>query len=261
MRSSVQTFILDGVEAIPCRVEVAILDEKTPRTTVVGLPDAAVREAVDRVQAAMEAGGFGYPPGRITINLSPATHRKEGPLYDLPIAVAVLLASGELGVDARARVRDCVIAGELRLDGTLQAIPGAVAMADLAARSGIGNVLLPSASADAAALVDRIRSRPAHCLGEAEELCIDDFCWREVLQIDRFHLVERVNWSHEGATHREGQSRRSVKIVGLQHRDVFPDPDHKHITITLTSNTRVQGQGKGWQAKTHHLTEWRSFST
>ena len=166
MRSSVQTFILDGVEAIPCRVEVAILDEKTPRTTVVGLPDAAVREAVDRVQAAMEAGGFGYPPGRITINLSPATHRKEGPLYDLPIAVAVLLASGELGVDARARVRDCVIAGELRLDGTLQAIPGAVAMADLAARSGIGNVLLPSASADAAALVDRIRSRPAHCLGD-----------------------------------------------------------------------------------------------
>ena len=166
MRSSVQTFILDGVDASPCRVEVAILDEKTPRTTVVGLPDAAVREAVDRVQAAMEAGGFGYPPGRITINLSPATHRKEGPLYDLPIAVAVLLASGELGIDARARARDCVIAGELRLDGTLQAIPGAVAMADLAARSGIGSVLLPAASAAAAALVDRVRSRPAHSLSD-----------------------------------------------------------------------------------------------
>ncbi|MDP7070194.1 MAG: YifB family Mg chelatase-like AAA ATPase [Phycisphaerales bacterium] len=169
MRSAVQTFILDGVEARPCRVEVAILDDKTPRTTVVGLPDAAVREAVDRVQAAMEAGGFGYPPGRVTINLSPATHRKEGPLYDLPIAVAVLLASGELGVDSRSRAGDCLIAGELRLDGTLQAIPGGVAMADLAVRSGVGNVLLPAASAPAAALVDRIRSRPADSLVDVVE--------------------------------------------------------------------------------------------
>jgi len=161
---SIQTFVLDGVEAMACRAEVAIVAAKTPRTTIVGLPDTAVREAVERVQGAMAAGGFPYPEGRVTINLSPASLRKEGPLYDLPIAVAVLLASRMLGSEAGQRAGDCLIAGEMRLDGHLQPIAGGVAMADLAARTGVANVVLPAESAAAAAMVRGVRVRPADTL-------------------------------------------------------------------------------------------------
>jgi magnesium chelatase family protein len=163
---SIQTFVLDGVEAKACRAEVAILRGKTARTTIVGLPDPSVREAVERVQGAMAAGGFPYPEGRVTINLTPASLRKEGPLYDLPIAIAVLLASRMLGSDAGQRAADCLIAGEMRLDGQLQPIAGGVAMADLASRTGVANVILPAASAEAAAMVRGVCVRPAETLRE-----------------------------------------------------------------------------------------------
>lgn len=163
---SIQTFVLDGVEAKACRAEVAIVRGKTARTTIVGLPDPSVREAVERVQGAMVAGGFPYPEGRVTINLTPASLRKEGPLYDLPIAIAVLLASRMLGSDAGQRAADCLIAGEMRLDGQLQPIAGGVAMADLASRTGVANVILPAANAESAAMVRGVCVRPAETLRE-----------------------------------------------------------------------------------------------
>jgi magnesium chelatase family protein len=166
MRGSIHTFILEGVNAAPCRVEAAVISGRTPRTTVVGLPDAAVREAVDRVQAAMEVSGLKYPEGRVTINLSPASHRKEGPSYDLPIAIALMLAGGMLDDAARSRAADCLFAGELRLDGGLQAISGGVAIADLATRSTVGTVILPCESAGAAALVGGVRVLSATSLLE-----------------------------------------------------------------------------------------------
>jgi len=139
-------------------VEAAQLDRKTPRTTVVGLPDAAVRESVDRVQAAMAAMRIPYPVGRLTINLSPASHRKEGPLYDLPVAIAIMLAGGLLDRAAGQRAADCLIAGELGLDGSLQDVPGAVAMADLARSEGRHAVVLPQSSAAKAALVEGVQA-------------------------------------------------------------------------------------------------------
>ena len=166
MRGAIKTFILDGVEAKPCQVEVAVTNSKTPRTSVVGLPDAAVREAVERVQAAIAACGFPYPEGRLTINLSPASHRKEGPLYDLPIAIAVLVVARVLSRDALKRADDCLFAGELRLDGALQSIPGCIAMADLAVKEGVGSVILPACVASMAALVGGVRVRAARTLRE-----------------------------------------------------------------------------------------------
>ncbi len=166
MRGAVNTLVLEGVDAVPCRVEAAVIDARTPKTTVVGLPDAAVREAVDRVQAAMAMSGLPFPEGRVTINLSPASHRKEGPLYDLPIALALMLAGGVLDAAARARLADCLIAGELRLDGGLHAIRGGVAIADLAARTRIGTVILPEVSAGSAALVQGVRVLAAQTLAD-----------------------------------------------------------------------------------------------
>ena len=164
MRAAIKTFILDGIEAKLCHVEVAVANSKTPRTSVVGLPDAAVREAVERVQAAIDACGLPYPEGRVTINLSPASHRKEGPLYDLPIAIAVLVVARVLSQDAVMRADDCLFAGELRLDGALQSIPGSVAMADLAVKEGVGSVILPACVSSMAALVVGVRVRAASTL-------------------------------------------------------------------------------------------------
>ena len=96
MISRVQSFVLQGIDAVPCEIEVDLNMARTPGTSIVGLPDAAVRESIERVQAAILNSGFHLTRSRATINLAPATVRKEGPVYDLPIAVALLQSGGTI---------------------------------------------------------------------------------------------------------------------------------------------------------------------
>ena len=96
MISRVHSFVLQGIDARPCEIEADLSPVGLPKTTVVGLPDAAVKESIERVRTALLNSGFRYPQSRITINLAPADVRKEGPVYDLPMAVALLLASGTI---------------------------------------------------------------------------------------------------------------------------------------------------------------------
>jgi len=100
--ATVHSFVLQGIDAIPCEIEADLSPVGLPRTTVVGLPDAAVRESIERVRTAILNGGFRYPISRITINLAPADLKKEGPVYDLPIAVSILLADRTIDPDARS---------------------------------------------------------------------------------------------------------------------------------------------------------------
>jgi len=94
MLARVQSFALQGVEALPCEVEVDLSDSGWPKEAIVGLPDAAVRESLDRVRSALTNAGYGFPTGRLIINLAPAHVRKEGAVYDLPIAIGALAATG-----------------------------------------------------------------------------------------------------------------------------------------------------------------------
>ena len=96
MMSRVQSFVLQGIDGLRCEIEVDLATSGLPRTTVVGLPDAAVKESVERVRTAMLNSGYRFPQVRITVNLAPADVRKEGPVYDLPIAVALLMADGTI---------------------------------------------------------------------------------------------------------------------------------------------------------------------
>src|ERR671937_2054278 len=152
MLASIATFAIEGVDSHEVTVEVDVR-QGLPVFTVVGLPDAAVREARERVRAATLNSGLEFPLQRLTANLAPAHVRKAGPSFDLALAVGVLVASGQIPGDQLA---SCAVCGELSLSGRLRAIRGALAVAAGARRAGYGSLVVPFENAAEAALVDGI---------------------------------------------------------------------------------------------------------
>jgi magnesium chelatase family protein len=139
-----------GVEGQIIEVETDIASG-LPQVNVVGLPDPAVRESVERVRAAVKNCGFQFPLERITVNLAPADLRKEGTAFDLAIAAGILTGSGQL---TEQPFRETLVIGELALNGELRAVPGVLPMVERAKRSGITRVLLPVRNAGEAALIE-----------------------------------------------------------------------------------------------------------
>lgn len=137
-----------GLEAFPVEVETD-LSSGLPAFEVVGLPDAAVKESRDRVRAAMKNCGFDFPVGRIVMNLAPADKRKEGPIYDLPLLLSLLKASGQLACDTGG----AVFLGELSLSGEVRRINGVLAMAVKARDAGFRELFVPAANAREGAVI------------------------------------------------------------------------------------------------------------
>lgn len=150
MLATINSATLRGIDAELVQVEVNAKETGEPEMVLVGLPDAAVKESRDRVSSALSNSGFRPPQTRTTVNLAPGHLRKEGPIYDLPIALGFLAADGHLNTD---RFDDYLIAGELGLSGVTRPVRGALAIAQLARRLGKRGVLLPPASAAQAALL------------------------------------------------------------------------------------------------------------
>ena len=138
-----------------------------PAFTIVGLADKAVREARERVRSAITNSGFEFPQKRITINLAPAYLRKIGPGFDLPLAMAILAASGQVAAE---EVANCALAGELSLTGELRPMRGALAVAQGAAAHGIGRVMVPASRAREAALVEGIEVIGVTALHDAVDI-------------------------------------------------------------------------------------------
>ncbi len=153
MLATVCSAALLGIDALPVQVEVNTGESGVPNLILVGLPDAAVKESEDRVFSALSNSGLRMPRTRTTINLAPGDLRKEGAIYDLPIALGILVATGQLVCD---RLDEMVIAGELSLSGATRPIRGGLAMAVLARESGKKAILLPPFAAREASLVDGI---------------------------------------------------------------------------------------------------------
>ncbi|MCA9286644.1 MAG: YifB family Mg chelatase-like AAA ATPase [Phycisphaerales bacterium] len=203
MIARVNSFVLQGIEALPCEIEAHLNWQGLPKTTIVGLPDVAVKEAAERVRSAMGNCGYSWPQQRLTINLAPADVKKEGPVYDLPVAVAVLVVQCAIGAEGdasarmskaarlaadgaetgphaagdpvaiaatttgcRVRLCDFLLAGELALDGRLRPFRGAIGLALLAKRLHRRGVIVPCENAEEAAVVDGIEVRGAGHLGE-----------------------------------------------------------------------------------------------
>lgn len=163
MLAAATTFTLDGISAVPVRVEVDV-HRGLPSFQVVGLPDAAVREARERVRAALVNCGFEFPLRRITVNLAPADLRKAGPGLDLAIATALLGAAGELPL---ARLDGWSLVGELALDGTVRPIRGALAMAEAVVAAGGRGIIVPPRNGPEAALAKGVEVRT---LGNVSDL-------------------------------------------------------------------------------------------
>ena len=150
MLATLRTAATFGIDAYPVDVEVDVSDGGLPTITMVGLPDASVRESRERVQSAVRNSGFEFPQRRVTVNLCPADIRKVGAAFDLPIALGVLAASGLL---PHRHFDEAVVLGELSLDGAVRSIRGTLPIAARARRDGIRDIVLPAANATEAALV------------------------------------------------------------------------------------------------------------
>ena len=160
MLAKVHSCAIVGLDAHAVHVEVDIADG-LERVTLVGLPDVAVRESSERVRAALTNSGFVYPAHRLTVNLAPADLRKEGPAYDLPIALGILAATRQVTSD----VDDALLLGELSLDGGVRHVNGVLPMASMAAKAGYKRLFVPASDAPEAALVEGIEVFPVGNLG------------------------------------------------------------------------------------------------
>src|SRR4051812_46348777 len=158
MLAKVRAFVLQGIDAVPCEVEVDHAEKaESDKPTIVGLPDTGVKECIERIRAALFNCGYGWPRGRLVINLAPADLKKEGNALELPVALGILGVNGAFQRSGGGdRHKKFLVAGELALDGAVRPVKGALSMAMLAkdlAASGIEGVILPADNAAEAAVV------------------------------------------------------------------------------------------------------------
>ncbi len=162
MLANVKSCAVVGLDGVVVDVEVDVRSG-LPAVVIVGLPDAAVQESRERVQSAIKNAGLPYPRNRIIVNLAPASIRKEGPLYDLPIAVGILVTTGAI---TQETLEGAMIAGELSLDGSLRHISGVLPIADLARREGFSHLYVPEIDAPEAALIPGLEVIPVASLAD-----------------------------------------------------------------------------------------------
>jgi len=161
MLAKVTSCALVGLEGVIVEVEVDT-SRGMPSLVIVGLPDAAVKESSERVRAAIKNSGLVFPGKRITVNLAPADIRKAGPVYDLPIAVGVLIASEQVWPQ---EVEDALFTGELSLDGSVRHVNGILPIAALARQHSIRRIFVPAEDAPEAALIHGLEVIPVEHLG------------------------------------------------------------------------------------------------
>ena len=234
MLAKVISCALVGLEGALVEVEVDIAPG-LPNFFVVGLPDDAVREARERARSAVRNSGFTFPMRRVVVNLAPADLKKEGPAYDLPIAVAILLASEQLEAD----VSKTLFLGELSLYGTLRHTSGILPMVALASQLGLENVIVPETDATEAALVGGVRIIPLSSLSqvaaflrgeispEAPVVVIDENPIPEYASVDLAHIRAGACQTRAGG----GGRRRSQPVMtGLPGtgKTLASGPSHRY---------------------------------
>ena len=233
MLAKVSSAAVVGLDAQIVDVEVDI-SAGLPAMTIVGLPDAAVNEARERVRAAIRNSGLTFPMKRITVNLAPADLKKEGPAYDLPIAVGILLSSEQLSVD----ISQTLFLGELSLDGSLRHTHGILPMIALAKEKGLSTVFVPAADAREASLVEGVRITPVNSLAElvshlCGEVTIPDYHPEGILEV-----VAQAGWSAMDLAHIKGQEhvKRALEVAAAGgHNLVMSGPPGSGKTLLARS--------------------------
>ena len=201
MLAKVKSAAAVGLEGAVVDVEVDLLPG-LPSFTIVGLPDKAVQEARERVRSAIRNSSYKFPGRRITVNLAPADLKKEGPAYDLPIAIGVLISSGQVNAD----ISDSVFLGELSLDGRLRHTHGVLPMVALAREKGLSAVFVPWDDRKEASLIDSIHVFPTESLAQLAAHLQGE------TSIPEYH--SEFNWEHES---RPGYAFDFLYVKGQEH--------------------------------------------
>ncbi len=208
MLARVASCAVVGLEGAIVEVEVDI-SPGLPAFNIVGLPDAAVQEARERVRAAIRNSGYTFPMKRITVNLAPADLRKTGPAYDLPIAVGILLSSEQLSGD----ISGALFLGELSLDGRLRHTHGILPMVALAREKGLSKVFVPAVDAREASLVEGVGVIPISSLTEL----VDYFLGNVAIQESRSEGVKEAQlaWAGVDMAYIKGQehAKRALEVA------------------------------------------------